>query len=101
TPLDAVYRQIKIDLRDAQKLLPEDFEAYNGQRVRPNKWSASALLARVSLYLEEWRDAEAAATDIINQTLLFELMPDVNDVFKANSNEAIWQLLPVRSNANT
>src|SRR5690606_24171995 len=59
--------------------------------IVPNKFAATALLARMYLYSREWEKAEDQATQIIN-SLFFALTPDLNDVFKPNSSEAIWQL---------
>lgn len=96
-----VYEQIIADLRQAETLLGDDFSASSGERVRPNKWSATALLARVYLYTEHWDLADSKASELIGNTSLFELAPDINQVFLKNSSEAIWQLMPVRSYFNT
>jgi len=87
-----VYQQIISDLKDAQKLLPADYSVANGRRVRPNKWAATALLARVYLYTGDWADAAIQASSIIANTGLYRLEPNLGDVFLVNSMEAIWQL---------
>ena len=47
-PEDEIYSAIIEDLLSAQTLLPEDFSSIpNGERVRPTKGAATALLARV------------------------------------------------------
>jgi len=94
TPKDEVYQQILLDLKDAKSLLPDDYSFATGQRTRPNKWAASALLSRVYLYTGDWADAETEATGIINNTSLFSLASDLNDVFSSTSSEAIlqWEL---------
>lgn len=96
-----VYGQIIEDLVQAESLLGDNFGASSSQRVRPSKWSAMALLSRVYLYQEQWDLADAKASELIGNTALFELTPDVNQVFLKNSSEAIWQLMPVRSYFNT
>jgi hypothetical protein len=101
TPASAVYAQIISDLQDARTLLRPDYNVSNGERIRPNQWAAAALLARVYLYLHDWRDADTQATSVINQTTLYSLNPDLNSVFLANSSEAIWQLMPVIPGFNT
>jgi starch-binding outer membrane protein, SusD/RagB family len=63
-------------------------------KVRPNAYTATALLAKVYLYQKQWALAEAQASQIINSGL-YTLNSNLNDVFLANSTEAIWQLLPV------
>lgn len=70
------------------------------ERVRPTKWAAAALLARVYLYTGKYDKAESIASSIINNTSLFGL-DALNDVFKKNSREAIWQLQPVTAGMNT
>lgn len=92
TPSTKVYDLIISDLQDAQKRLAPDYSVGNGQRIIPNKWAATALLARVYLYLGRWNDAETQSTAVINNTGLFNLEQDLNSVFLINSKEAIWQL---------
>ena len=46
-----VYTQIKVDLEQAVTLLPADY--IGSERVRPNKWAAQAMLARICLYLQQ------------------------------------------------
>ncbi|HVW94365.1 MAG TPA: RagB/SusD family nutrient uptake outer membrane protein [Mucilaginibacter sp.] len=93
TSVAKVYQLITSDLMDAQNLLAIDYSVSDGERTRPNKWAAKALLARVYLYQGDWKDAEAQATSVINNSSLYSLT-DLNSVFLANSNEAIWQLQP-------
>jgi starch-binding outer membrane protein, SusD/RagB family len=96
-----VYQQIIEDLLDAKNNLPEDFSTFNSERTRPCKWAASALLARAYLFQGDWQNAESEATTIINEESLFHLYSDIDSVFLANSEEAIWQLRPVRPGFNT
>ena len=98
---DSVYSQIISDLQAAQTSLPNDYSASNGQRVRPNQWAATFLLSRVYLYREQWQKAVDQATSIINNSSQFSLVTNFDSVFLANSSEAIWQLMPVRSGYNT
>jgi hypothetical protein len=93
SPETDIYTQIVVDLLSAQALLPDNFPD-SGERIRPNKWAATALLARVYLYTEDWVKAEAQATAVINHSALFTLAGDLNDVFDINSPEAIWQMKP-------
>ena len=92
-----VNLQIVADLKEAQVSLPEDFSE---TRVRPNKWAATALLARVYLYNKDWVNAEAESTKLLNHPGL-SLEPELDNVFLANSIEAIWQLQPVLPGYNT
>lgn len=100
-----VYQQIKNDLIEAKSLLGSDFVGANSvtptnERVRPTKWAATALLARVYLYTREWTNAETEASAVIANTSLFSLA-NLDDVFIANSRETIWQLQPVIEGENT
>ena len=95
-----IYAQIIKDLKEAQHLLSADYSFSNGERVRPNSWAATALLARSYLFIRDWANAEIQSSAIINASL-FSLEPDLNRVFLKNSSEAIWQLLPVLDGYNT
>lgn len=87
-----VYQQIIKDLKEAQTDLYPDYSFNNGNRTRMNKWAATALLARVYLYMQDYDNAVAEATAVINNTDLYNLEPDLNNVFLTGSHEAIWQL---------
>ncbi|MNJ98900.1 SusD family protein [compost metagenome] len=89
--IDQVYQQIVNDLKSAEAKLQENYPTPG--RVRPNKSAAQALLARVYLYVQDWENAEKYASLIISKTSTYNLV-DFNDVFLANSREAIWQLEP-------
>jgi hypothetical protein len=92
-----VYDKITGDLLEAKTLMTTAYPSEG--RVRPNQWVVTALLARVYLYQDKWAAAEAASTEIIdsgNYTL-----PALNEVFLAESPEAIWQLLPILTYLNT
>jgi starch-binding outer membrane protein, SusD/RagB family len=104
TPKADVYEQIVADLKEAQSLLGEEYltptNSNTSERVRPNKGAATALLSRVYLYMNKWTDAETQAASLIDNSL-YTLIPDLDEVFVANSNEAIWQLQPVAPGYNT
>lgn len=93
-----VHEQIVSDLKEARLLLKNAYPS--AQRVRPNKWTAAALLARVYLVQEEWLSAETEATLVIDSNE-YSLEPDLDNVFLASSNEAIWQIMPVKEGFNT
>jgi hypothetical protein len=98
TSKSKVYEQIISDLTDALNLL--DTSYITDGRVRPNKWAAAAMLARVYLYNGDWIDAESKATVVISSGI-YTLEPDLNNVFLKDSKEAIWQLMPVNPQFNT
>lgn len=85
----AIYAQITQDLLDAQSTLKTDYSKSGKERIRANKWAATALLARVYLYQKNWAAAEAQATAVIGNNQ-YSLTP-LASVFAKNSNEAILQ----------
>lgn len=92
TPQVKVYEQIVIDLIEAQTLLPEDNTSQAGQRIYPDRWAATALLARVYLYIGDYENAWKQSSAVIAQVSNFNLETDLNAVFLSGSREAIWQL---------
>lgn len=90
--IEEVYKAIITDLESASTSLEETYG--EGERIRPNKFTAMALLARVHLYLEDWEKAELYSTEVINSTGNYALLDDLNGVFLTNSKEAIWQISP-------
>jgi hypothetical protein len=90
-PENEIYNSIKIDLQQASDLLPEFI---GEERVRPGKWAAQALLARVCLYMQQWDEASNAASSVLNQSELFVWPTDVGSVFAKESLSTLWQLMP-------
>jgi len=84
-----VNQQVIADLKQAALLLPTAYTG-DGEKVRANKWAATALLAKVYLFTGDFPDAESEASLIINSGQY--TLTDLNSVFLANSNEAILQL---------
>lgn len=99
TPENEVYGLIKADLLQASLLLPEEY--IGTQRVRPNKWAAQALLARVCLYRQQWDEAANAASSVLNQSALYPWPAGLGSVFAKESLSTIWQLMPAINGANT
>lgn len=97
-PQAEVFDKIKTDLTQAIVLLPEAY--ISTEKVRPNKYTAIALLARVDLYSGNWTEAAANATQIINNTALYQ-WTSLNKVFLKNSTTTIWQLMPAVKGKNT
>ncbi|MBE9597960.1 RagB/SusD family nutrient uptake outer membrane protein [Pedobacter sp. MC2016-24] len=94
TPKAVVYQQIISDLIDAKGLLVSDFSYGSGQRIRANSYAAIALLSRVYLYTNDWANAEANATVLINNNATYSLLSTANlsTVYVKNNTEAIFQL---------
>jgi hypothetical protein len=102
---DEVYKQIISDLKDARNMLRDTYLAADAitdsnERVRPNKYAATALLARVYLFTRNWAEAEMMASSVINNQTLYEIK-SLDDVFLKNSAEAIWQVQPTLPGYNT
>lgn len=93
-----VYALIINDLETAKNLLKSQYVSV--ERVRPNKWTITAMLSRCYLYTNRWQEAEAEATLIINSGQ-YTLESNLNNIFLKSSTEAIWQLKPVRPGFNT
>jgi hypothetical protein len=108
SPVQDVYNQIVSDLMYAEENLNENYVASNSttvtsDRIRPNRYTATALLARVYLYQQRYAEAEQKCTVIINNRIAYDLTR-CDSVFLKNSKEAIWQLakaLPNTLNINT
>lgn len=96
-PVKQVYQQITNDLTSAKSLLISDYSLSNGERIRANKWAATALLARVYLYQQQWDSAKKQSSEIINSGM-FRLLDNLNNVFLMDSAEAIWQLQTANAN---
>ncbi|WP_433902784.1 RagB/SusD family nutrient uptake outer membrane protein [Sphingobacterium puteale] len=96
--IEAVYKKMIADLQEAKTLLSDTFpDATNkpsAERVRPNRTAAESMLARVYLYIGEWEKSEEAANAVLLKENDYELVNNLNDVFKKNSREAIWQMMP-------
>jgi hypothetical protein len=96
--------QIIADLIDAKALLTDTYLTPTGvtatERVRPNRATATSLLARVYLYLQKWSEAEAESSLVINNNG-YKLETNLNNVFLATNNkEAIWQLESLNNGSN-
>jgi hypothetical protein len=93
----AVYTEIIADFLRAQTLLSDDYYAASGattgDRGRPNRMAASAMLARAYLYTGDWKDAEAQADSVIGDAADYQLVSPLN-TFLIGSPEIIWGLEP-------
>ena len=98
-----VYSQIIKDLIEAKELLQNEYFLGNSisstaERVRPNKFSANALLARAYLYNQNYEKAISEATIVINETTKYDTV-SLDNAFLKGSKEAIWQLMRPTPNA--
>jgi hypothetical protein len=93
-----VYKFVEDELIKSQSLLTNQYPTAN--RVRPNRTTATALLARVYLYERKYALAEAQVTDILNNSN-YSLSTDLSKTFLIGSTETIWQLMPINPSLNT
>ena len=89
-----VYPKIIRDLLEAEQLMFEDYQVSDGVRVRANRYAATALLAKVYLYTEDWSNAEALASNVIDETGLYT-MEVLDNVFTTTSQESILQVASI------
>jgi hypothetical protein len=94
-PEEQVYSHIVTDLIAASDALT----AIKDNRT-PTSFAAKALLARVYLHLKNWSRADELASEIIKSGQ-FALQSDLNEVFKSNSKEVLFQWVPVQSRMNS
>jgi len=105
TTVTEIYEQIVSDLTDAKDLLKTTYPSAN--RVRPNRYTATALLARVYLYMKDWANAEAQASIVIDNISTYKLATPTQNgahmrtIFLIASNETIWQIAPSNESLNT
>ena len=95
---EEIYQHILADLTGSLDLLEDEYR--DGDRKYVNRFAAIALLARVHLYLENWQEAERLSSLVLNNPT-YELKEDLDEVFLANSKEAIWQISPMGEGGNT
>jgi hypothetical protein len=96
---EEILTQILADLKIAESLLSD---AYSHQeRTYVNRYVVKALLARIALYEENWELALQYSSEVIAHTALYNLEASLNDVFLANSQEAIWQISPLGGGNST
>ena len=90
-PTAEVYTNIIADLQQAIALLPEAYVA--PERVRPNRSTASAFLARVYLYNGNWAEASNAASAVLNNAE-YVWETDIDKIFLKDCTATIWQFSP-------
>lgn len=96
TSIDETYTQIQKDLEQALAQLPENYMYSEGEHIRPTKYAVYTLLARLALWKEDYSGAINYASEVIDSGKYSLVVLD--DAFKANSEESIWQLVPGNPN---
>jgi len=85
SPKADVYKQIYADLDQALAAGLPSYPAVD--KGRPSNEAASALYAKAALYNEDWAKALEKAKIVINSGK-YSLMPDVQDVYKNEKEDA-------------
>jgi hypothetical protein len=97
-PVAEVYDLVTADLNQAIGLLPENY--LSADRVRPNRYTATALLARVYLYDGEWAAASNAASAVLNNPI-YVWETNIDKTFLKECKATIWQFMPKAAGNNT
>ena len=97
TAVTNVYQAVITDLGEAAELLAEPSAE---QRIRANKATVIALLARVYLYAGKYPEAADCASYLINNNTLYSLEAP-GGAFLEDSRETIWHLMPQNQGQNT
>ena len=84
------FQKLKADLATAKPLLPTSFAGNNVYRA--SQAAASALQARVALYLKEWNDAVTYSTEYINAVPLASRANFPGIWTDANTSETAFKL---------
>jgi hypothetical protein len=90
--LQETWDQIKSDLEKGEKLLPTGRTSNFLTRSRLVKAAATATLARYYLYIDQWAQAEANATQVITQGN-YTLVKPFSDIFRSEfTSESIFEM---------
>lgn len=96
-PVAIVYEKIIADLELSASLLSDTYIA--AERVRPNRSTVNALLARVLLYNGQWAEASNTASAVLNNSL-YVWENDITKVFLKGCTATIWQFSPKLAGTN-
>lgn len=97
-PTTEVYQIMVEDLLEARTLLP--YMETTGEKTKVSKGVASAMLARVYLFTQQWEKAVVESTSVLNEGT-YSWQQDLNQVFLKESPSTIWQLKPEFEGAGT
>lgn len=91
--MGAYFTKMNADLALAKTLLPNNLTDIN----RATKLAASALQARIALYMRDWVNAEAYSTEYINAIPLATMANFAGIWTDANTNEQAFRLIRTSS----
>jgi starch-binding outer membrane protein, SusD/RagB family len=90
--LTDTWEQVRSDLEMAESLLPEARANNFLTRSRLVKSAATAMLARYHLYLDNWSQAEALASQVIGAGP-YDLVVPFSDIFRSDfSAESVFEM---------
>lgn len=98
TPTIQVWQKIINDLSQAETLLPGSYPG--SERVRANKACVHAMLAKVYLYTQDYAQADAYATLVLNDPT-YSIEPNPALAFLKESPSIIWSFHPGIAGQNT
>lgn len=90
-----VYGQIMNDLTESAGILPKKSAYAAPQRFRASRGAALALMAKISLYMEDWAKAENYAQSVINEGD-YNLEPQFSDLWQYTyrmGQESIFEIM--------
>lgn len=96
--VEEVVQNLIVDFTEAKKSLP--VHAAYPLKLRADHWVASALLARVYLYHEDWGKALEEVEHVITESGC-TLETNLENVFLTESPETLWQLDTELNGTNT
>jgi hypothetical protein len=94
-----LYNFLIEDLNNAKNYLPDTF--IEGDRIRINNYTVSALLSRIYLFNQNWDNAELESHRIVSATHYFNLENSIEQEFKKESTSTIFQFKPLHEGLNT
>ncbi len=93
-----VYAQVVKDLKKAEELMGKS--GIKKSACFANTWAAKALLSRVYLYMHQYKEAEAYATDVIEHSgkelLSANQYMIMNELVPESNPEAIWAIRMIK-----
>lgn len=92
---EQVYLLAMEDLETAITYLSDSYSSTG--RIRPNKFAARALLARINLYAGNWEIASNEASAVLNHTGLYSLGTNLDNEFLRTSQSTIWAFMPANN----
>lgn len=95
---EMIYEKAQADLAAAVNLLPETAPA--GDRVKPTRIAAYALMARIAMFRKDWGTVVSNAGKVIS-TPGYKIEADVQKAFLKGSSGTIWALRPATAQGNT